>query len=95
MTLVVKSRELKWAGETLLRGAKVEPKSDRDRKHLDLLLKIGKVEEAPAPAPARHAATVQPRSLKAEEPAAEPEAPPAEAEPKTRTYRRRDLKAED
>ncbi len=105
MIYVVKSRELKWAGKTLLKGSEVEPKSDRDHKHIELLAKIGKVEPKPEGKPLKHAATMKPRASDPEpEPvlAPAPEAvaedftvpePPAEDESKT--YRTRRLKAED
>ncbi len=77
MKYVVKARDLKWQGKTLPHGAPVEPKTDRDNQHIDLLLKIGKVEEAPKTKPVRHVATT--RALQAEDPAQTPE-PKAEAE---------------
>lgn len=98
MKYVVKTRELKWAGKTLLRGEPIDPKSDRDHKHIELLVKIGKAEKAPARQPVRE--VVSTRALKAEEPVAAT----APVEPMTtedapaiatkRAYHRRDMKAE-
>lgn len=105
MKLVVKSRDLKWAGNRLVRGAKFEVTSERERPLADLLLKLGKVELAKEPAPFRRVATTR---APAPEPAAEPtpeiveptvEAPSAEAaedpEAIPGRYRTRRLKPED
>lgn len=91
MNLVVKARELKWAGKILQRGEPVQAVSDRDHRHLDLLLKIGKVEAAPVLEPLRQVSTMRPApepvvaetALEAPAPsvAPEPEAPPSEDPP--------------
>ena len=104
MNLIVTCRELRYAGETYLRGARFEA-SDKDAK---LLKAVKKAADAPAdPVPMREAASVRPAQPVAELPA-EPDAPEA-SEPEQaevpeaegaetmprRAYRRRDLKAED
>jgi hypothetical protein len=86
MKYVVKSRELKWAGKTLLKGAAVEPQADRDHKHIELLVKIGKVELAPAPKPVLKLAETQPAPI----PAAD-----VGSEPTPRRYLTRRMKTED
>jgi hypothetical protein len=78
MKLVVKSRDLKWAGNRLLRGSQFEVKSERERPLAELLLKLGKVEVAKRPAPVRKVATTR-AALSEAEPA--PEAAQGSAPP--------------
>lgn len=104
MKLVVKSRDLKWAGSRLFRGSQFEVTSERERPLADLLLKLGKVEVAKEAAPFRRVATT--RALTPVEP--EPEVIAAPIPARTADgfvddsaaispgrYRTRRLKAED
>jgi hypothetical protein len=105
MKYVVKSRELKWQGKNLVTGNPVEAMSERDHKHIELLRKIGKVEEAPDPKPVRKVVSTraaEPVAEPVEAPTPEPEAPVV-VEPLTTDdlpsdglrYRNRRLKSED
>lgn len=103
MKLVVKSRDLKWAGSRLFRGSEFEVASERERPLADLLLKLGKVELVKDRAPYRQVATTrvlkpEPEAVRA--PIREPDSQPkaateADAPTDPPRYRTRRLKSED
>ncbi len=90
---IVKTRELRWAGESLPAGSRFSTATERETKQADLLVRVGKIEPAPEAAPVRKvASTVAP----APAPGATPTPPKAldtNKAPK-RTYKTRRLKAE-
>jgi hypothetical protein len=92
MKFVVKSKEFRYGGRPLVAGAEFE---SQDTVEMRTLKALGHIAEAGAMPPPPKAAkrAVETRDLQASQ--AEQADPPTEQTPTKRTYRRRDLRAED